>query len=223
MLDLLGTVATVALIVFLVSTLLVFMEASRTAKTWAAALLGLWIGLATAGSAAGWAAMPRPFPIMGVFLAVPLTAALLATAWPAARGALLSLPLRLLVGLNVGRVFAVLFLMLGADGRLSGPFPHSAGWGDIITGAVALPLLGLAREPARHRTILHLWNAFGFLDLVAAIALGVMSAQGSALQVYPAPGSEAMQQLPWSFVPTVLVPMWLILHVIIWVKLRRAA
>lgn len=48
-----------------------------------------------------------------------------------------------------------------------------------------------------------------------------MSAEGSRLQVYAAPGSEAMQHLPWSFVPTVLVPLWMIMHVIIWVKLRR--
>ena len=61
---------------------------------------------------------------------------------------MLSLSLPLLVGLNVGRVFAVLFLLLAGEGRLSGPFPHSAGWGDIITGVVALPLLRLARDPA---------------------------------------------------------------------------
>jgi len=30
----------------------------------------------------------------------------------------------------------------------------------------------------------------------------------------------AMQNLPWSFVPSVLVPFWLILHAIIWVQLR---
>jgi hypothetical protein len=30
-----------------------------------------------------------------------------------------------------------------------------------------------------------------------------------------------MQHLPWSFVPTVLVPLWLILHAIIWAQLRR--
>ena len=82
---------------------------------------------------------------------------------------MLSLSLPLLVGLNIGRVFAVEFLMLAAEGRLSGPFPHSAAWGDIITGVVALPLLWLARDPARHRTVLHLWNAFGMLDLIAAI------------------------------------------------------
>ncbi len=222
MLDFLGTVATAALIVFVISTLLVFMEASRGAKLWLAALLGLWVGIAAAGSAAGWAATARPFPIMGIFVATPLAAAALATAWPAARRAMLSLSLPLLVGLNIGRVFAVEFLMLAGEGRLSGPFPHSAGWGDIITGVVALLLLRLARDPARHRTVLHLWNAFGMLDLITAIGLGVMSATGSPLQIFAGPGSEAMQHLPWSFVPTVLVPLWMILHAIIWVKLRRA-
>ena len=70
-------------------------------------------------------------------------------------------------------------------GRLSGPFPQSAGWGDIISGVVAVPLLWLARDPARHRVVLHLWNVFGMLDLVIAIVLGVVSAQGSALAGFP--------------------------------------
>jgi hypothetical protein len=30
-----------------------------------------------------------------------------------------------------------------------------------------------------------------------------------------------MQHAPWSFVPTVLVPIWLILHAIIWAQLRQ--
>ena len=221
MLDFLGTVATAALIVFVISALLVFLDVSRQTKIVMAALLGLWVGIATAGSAAGWAVMARPFPIMGLFVAAPLTAAIVATAWPRARQAMLGLSLPLLVGLNVGRVFAVLFLLVAAEGRMSGPFPHSAGWGDIISGVVALPLIWLARDPARNKAVLHLWNAFGMLDLIAAIGLGVMSAVGSRLQVFPGPGSEAMQHLPWSFVPTVLVPLWMILHVIIWVKLRR--
>ena len=32
-----------------------------------------------------------------------------------------------------------------------------------------------------------------------------------------------MTRLPLSFVPTVLVPMWMVLHAIVWVKLRRMA
>jgi hypothetical protein len=31
-----------------------------------------------------------------------------------------------------------------------------------------------------------------------------------------------MQHAPWSFVPTVPVPIWLVLHAIIAVRLRRA-
>jgi hypothetical protein len=136
---------------------------------------------------------------------------------------MLSLPLTLLIGLNVGRVFALLFLLLAAEGRLSGPFPYSAAWGDIITGVVAVPMLRFAQAGGRHKAVLHLWNAFGLTDLVAAIGLGVTSAAGSPLQVFPAPGSDAMQHLPWSFVPTVLVPLWMILHAIVWAQLRQQA
>ena len=222
MLDFLGTIATVALTIFIISTLLAVLDVSRETKIVMAALLGLWVGVATAGSAAGWAALTKPFPVMGLFVVAPLIVAIVATAWPRARAALLGLPLPLLVGMNVGRVFAVLFLLVAAEGRMSGPFPHSAGWGDIISGVVALPLIWLAREPAQNKAVLHLWNAFGMLDLVAAIVLGVMSAPGSLLQIFPDPGSEAMTHLPLSFVPTVLVPMWMVIHAIIWAKLRRA-
>jgi len=57
---------------------------------------------------------------------------------------------------------------------------------------------------------------------VAAIAFGITSSEGSPLQLFPGPGSDAMQYAPWSFIPTVLVPIWLILHGIIAVQLRRA-
>lgn len=156
MLDFLGTVATAALIVFVLGALLVFTDAPRGAKLALAGGLGLWVGFAAAGTAADWTATARPFPVMGPFVAAPLLAALIATAWPTARQAMLSLPLSLLIGPNVGRVFAFLFLLLAADGRLSGPFPYSATWGDIIAGAVALPLLWLARDSAQHTTTFHL-------------------------------------------------------------------
>jgi hypothetical protein len=45
---------------------------------------------------------------------VPPLAAALAIAWPQARHAMLSIPMRVLVALNVVRVFAVLFLLLAA-------------------------------------------------------------------------------------------------------------
>jgi len=65
------------------------------------------------------------------------------------------------------------------------------------------------------------WNLLPTADLVLAIFLGITSAQGSPLQLfYSSPGSAAMQYLPWSFVPTVLVPIYLIMHATIWAQLR---
>jgi hypothetical protein len=219
MLDFIGTVITAALMVVVVNALTIFMDVSRAAKIALAAAIGVWIGLAAAVAQAGWLPISRPIPVVGLFVMVPLVA----TAWPAARTAMLSIPLPVMVGLNVARVFAVLFLMLAAEGRLSGPFPYSAAWGDIITGAAAVPLLWLLKDGgARHATAIAVWNLFGAADLVLAIGFGVTSAEGSPLQLFAAPGSEAMQHAPWSFVPTVLVPIWLILHAIIAVNLRSA-
>lgn len=224
MLDFVGTIVAAALIVFVVTALVVFMDISRSAKLTLAALLGLWIGIAAAAGAAGWLAIPRPVPIMGIFVGAPLVAAAVAATWPAGRHAMLSLPLPLMVGLNIGRIAGALFLLLAAEGRLSGPFPTSAGWGDIITGALALPVLWLVHENGRHTAAIHLWNAFGMADLVLAIGLGVTSAANSPLGIFrDGAGSEAMQHLPWSFVPTVLVPLYMIMHAVIWVRLRQPA
>ena len=223
MLDFVGTIVTAALMVFAVNAVIVFMDISRSAKLVLAGIAGIWIGLCAAAGAAGMLALTKPFPVIGIFVVLPLAAAAVATAWPAARQAMLNIPMPLMIGLNIGRVFAVLFLLLAAEGRLAGPFPHSAAWGDIITGMVAVPLLWLTTAAGtKHVTAVAAWNLFGAADLVLAIALGVMSATGSPLQVFHAgPGSEAMQYLPWSFVPTVLVPFWMILHAIIWAQLRR--
>jgi hypothetical protein len=223
MLDFLGFIATAALMVLAVNAVITFMDVSPSAKLTLATLAGLWIGIAAAAGSAGMIAISKPFPLVGLFVAVPLVTAAIAAAWSRARAAMLSIPMPLMIGLNAGRVFAILFLLLAAEGRLAGPFPHFAGWGDIITGVFALPVAWLATDAqTRHLNAIAAWDLFGAADLLLAITLGVTSAEGSPLQIFhAAPGSAAMQQLPWSFVPTVLVPFWLILHAIIWAQLRR--
>jgi len=221
-LDFMGTVIMVALMVLVVNTLITFMDVPRVAKVTLAGMFGVWIGLAASAAGTGWLTISRPVPVVGLFVVAPLLAAAFATAWPAARKAMLSIPMPVMVALNIVRVFAVLFLMLAAEQRLTGPFPHSAAWGDIITGVVAVSVLWLLQDGrARHTTSIAAWNLFGAADLMLAIAFGITSAEGSPLQLFSRPGSEAMQHAPWSFVPTVLVPIWLILHAIIAVQLRR--
>ncbi len=219
MLDFLGTITTAALMMVVVNAIVTFMPIGRTAKIALAGIAGIWIGFAAAAAASGWLATFKPFPIIGLFVAAPLVAAAVATAWPAARAALLGLPTPLMIGLNIGRVFAVLFLLLEAQGRLAGPFPFFAAGGDIITGLVALRLLFVAAG-GKHSAATMAWNLFGTADLVLAIFLGVSSSEGPLQLFHSPPGSEAMQHLPWSFVPTVLVPLYLIMHATIWAQLR---
>jgi hypothetical protein len=114
MLDFIGLIITTALMVLVVNTLIVFIDASRAAKVTLAAIIGIWIGLAAAVAQAGWLSIARPIPVVGLFVAVPILAAALAATWPAAREAMLSIPMPVMVALNVVRVFAVLFLMLAA-------------------------------------------------------------------------------------------------------------
>jgi hypothetical protein len=120
----------------------------------------------------------------------------------------------------------VLFLALQAVGRLAGPFPWAAGLGDILTGVLAIPLaLRLARGDAVSASVIARWNALGAVDLVVAVVLGITSANGSPLQfIHAGVGSQAMQYLPFSLIPTVLVPFYLMTHATIAAQLhaRRA-
>ncbi len=185
-----------------------------------AAIAGAWVGLATDLGAAGKLAFSpgQPVPLVGVLFAVPLlVVGALALRSHRVRSALMAIPMPLLIGLNSMRVLGVLFLFLAAAGRLSGPFPFSAGLGDIITGAFAIPLaLSVARSQKPSVPAIRRWNIFGMLDLIVAVGLGITSAAGSPLHlIHSGVGSQAMQYLPFCLVPTVLVPFYLITHGIV--------
>jgi hypothetical protein len=226
MLDFIGTIAISTIIVVVINAVISSLDISRAQRLTLALAVGLWIGLAAASGSIGVFAVSNPFPIIGLFLAVPLlAAAALAYASPVWRTALLDLPTPLLVGLNLSRVIGALFLLLAAEGRLSGPFPIAAGWGDIAVGVLALPALMLALRPELGgRSLLAAWNGLGALDLIVAVTLGVTSAQGSPLQIFDVgAGSTAVQYLPWALIPTVLVPFYLVLHAILFAQLRAGA
>lgn len=223
MIDLLGFAATNSLIVIVISSIAIFAQGSAARRAASAAAAGAWFGIAAGAASAGMTARSYPFPLIGLFLLTPLIAALLASQVRSVRESLHAVPLWLLVGLNAGRIFAILFLVLDRVGRLAGPFAFYAGWGDILTGVFAIPIaLALARSNDHSRgfwVAVLAWNLFGIADLVNAIFLGVTSSVGSPLEIFHhPPGSAAMQHLPFSLVPTVLVPFYLIIHAAIWVR-----
>jgi len=227
MLDLIGTTVLTAAIAVNLNATITTMPLSTVQKLTTVAIAGLWIGLAIALATTGiYASQATPVPVVGVMVGLPLivvgSAALVSAR---VREALLALPVPLLVGLNTLRIFPGAFMVLLAlQGRLDGPFPQSAGWGDVIVGLTAIPLVAaVARNFSESRGALMAWNILGALDLVTAISLGVLSAPGSPLQIFGAAiGSNAMWSLPWSNIPTLLVPFYLITHGVIFARLARA-
>jgi hypothetical protein len=227
MLDLIGAIAGMATIAVVLGAFVTAFSGSWAHRLGLAAIAGGWVGLASGLGAAGKLAFSpdQPVPLVGLLFALPLLAVgVLVLAYPRVRADLLAIPTPLLIGLNSLRVIGFLFLFLAAAGRLSGPFPYSAGLGDIITGMVAIPLaLRVARAEKLPIAAIRSWNIFGMIDLVVAVGLGLSSAAGSPLQwIHADPGSAAMQQLPFCLVPTVLVPFYLITHGIVAAQLRAS-
>lgn len=220
MLDLIGAIVVMAAIAINLVAFVTALADKLTQRITLAALAGAWVGLATALGAQGRLAFSaeQPVPLIGVLLALPLFAVgFLALRSQRTRSALLAIPQSLLIGLNSLRVLGALFLLLALDGRLSGPFPYFAGLGDMITGALAVPLaLRVARSGRLPVHAVSRWNLFGALDLVIAVTLGITSASGSPLQlIHAGVGSAAVQYLPYCLIPTVLVPFYLITHAIV--------
>jgi len=226
MLELIGTTVLTAVVAVNLNAAIATMPMSPVQKLTTVTIAGLWIGLAIAlGTTGIYAATATPIPVVGIMVVLPLVAVGTAASLSGSiRETLLALPIPLLLGLNALRILPGAFiLLLASQGKLSGPFPQSAGWGDIIVGVVAIALLLPAvRNFAGSRRALLAWNVLGTFDLMEAVALGVLSAPGSPLQIFGgAVGSTAMWSLPWSSIPTLLVPFYFITHGIIFARLLQ--
>jgi len=226
MLDLIGTTVLTAVIAVNLNAAIVTMPLSATEKLTTVTIAGLWIGFAIALANTGVYASPATPPAVGI-VAASSVVTVGAIAWlsPRARAALMDIPVPLVIGLNAARIAPGAFMvLLAVQGRLSGPFPQFAGWGDVTVGVIAIPLMiATARNLSRHRGAVLAWNALGTLDLISAAALGLLSAPGSPLQIFGGSiGSIAITSLPWSNIPTLIVPFYLIMHGLIFARLAGA-
>lgn len=225
MIDLIGAIAYTALYAVLIGALVGFSPAARSAKLAAFAAAALWGAIIVAIAARGGFAPGATGPIPPPAVALTVLLALLLTSWfllPRFRNALFSVPLPALIAVNAARIGGVFFLILAADGRLSGPFAPVAAWGDILVGVLAIPLAAMAALRAdAHRIWVGIWNGLGALDLLVAASLAMLSSPGTPFFVFTAgPGVLPIHFLPWVMVPTLLAPLYLLIHFTIAVKLR---
>lgn len=221
MLQPLGIVLIFATICAVIVTIATTLFERRGTQITAGAITGAWLGLLIAVTMSG--ALKNLSVLLGLFLVPILVASMAAVTSHEARERLLAIPRRVILGLNVFRSIGFLFVGLAFAGQLGGPFPFFAGIGDIAVGLLAIPLVLDEQRLSRNDPRLVGWNVLGLGDLVTAVALGVLSANGSPIQlIHAGAGSAAIAQLPWSLIPLFLVPCFMIGHVIVFAQMRAS-
>ncbi|MFZ1017151.1 MAG: hypothetical protein WAN39_04680 [Candidatus Cybelea sp.] len=226
MLELIDAIVLGASLAIIVTALTTQADLSWSARRWTIAAVLLWTALVVAGAATGHFTPGTPGVVIQPPAIFASAAAALSIAWvfsPQFRRAMLSIPLQTLVGLNVLRVLGVFFVLKYFAHELAAPFGPVAGLGDTITGLLAIPLaISIARGSLR-KSSLAWWNAFGALDLFTALALGALSQDGVPFRLFfGEPGLAAMTQLPSVIVPTILVPIYLLVHLTVAYRLAQA-
>lgn len=193
---------------------------------WAVAIaLAVWFLLIVSLGAAGVFAGPpgkAPLP-MAIGVLAPL---LFFLAWmrisQAFREFVLSIDLRLNIGMQAWRWAGMGFIDLYAYKVLPAVFALPAGLGDMAIGITApWVILALARRAdfAASRAFVR-WNLLGILDLVVAISIGTLGAflaTGARGEISTTP----MTTLPLLLIPVYFVPLFLMLHIAALLQSRR--
>ena len=120
-----------------------------------------------------------------------------------------SLNPRILTYIQSWRVLGVTFVILEAHKLLPAVFALPAGYGDMAIGATAGLVAATLSNPS-HRNSFIVWQILGMSDLVMAVGLGTTAHLINPLGV----PISLMTVLPLSLVPTFIVPLLFMFHVI---------
>jgi hypothetical protein len=128
---------------------------------------------------------------------------------PAFRQFVRSLSPHALTMAQTWRITGFVFIILNVYGLLPGVFAVPAGLGDMAIGATA-PLIARRLVNANKRRGFILWQVLGISDLLMAVTLGATARLigGHGIRM------AAMTVLPLSLVPSFIVPLLLVFHVI---------
>jgi len=180
--------------------------------------LAIWLLAACLLGASGWLSALRP-PAPQLVL-VGLTIALLAAIrrWPPLRRFAVAVDLRALVLFHLTRFVGFYFLALHARGELPWAFAVPGGWGDNAVAIGALLLVGLVRpDPVWGRRLYLAWNVLGLLDILSVVGTA------ARLALTEPESMRALLELPLSLLLTFVVPIIIATHVVMLVRLGRAA
>src|ERR687892_776253 len=120
----------------------------------------------------------------------------------------------ILVAAQTCRLFGIAFLWGMTQGLFDPAMAIPVGVGDILVGVTAIPFaIFLWKGYSWSKYAVVVWSVLGIADLVNAITLGLITNSDF--------GSPMVTTFPWILVPTVGVPLALVLHGIVLYRLRK--
>ena len=204
---------------------------SKSTKIVTAALIAVLAVAAYYVGSTGLFAVDPSLQFRPIGLAVIVPVALFFTAYALSnrlRNFVLAQDLRTLTMLQHWRVLGFSFLILYAHEVFPAAFAWPAGFGDILVGFTApLVVTRLARNPAFATSWRFVaFHALGLFDFVVAVIAATLTS-GAYPQIFSGPlTSAAMEVWPLNLFPSFFVPLFIIAHVVVLLKvreLRRAA
>ncbi len=191
---------------------------STSARSRVFTILAVWIAAAFAFSLSG---MITRLPVFAVPAMIwGTTLGMLAVVWrsPGIRRYLSRADLRPAVLYHAIRApIGVVFFWLGSRGELHPAFVSIAGWGDIVAGVGAVIAFWMLSTRARSaRTTLLAWNVIALLDILIVF----VTAQRIILFGGGFDAMIGLTRFPLSTIPLLIVPLVLLTHLWIFVRLR---
>jgi uncharacterized membrane protein len=118
-----------------------------------------------------------------------------------------------LIAVQIWRIEGVIFLILMVLKQLPALFAVPAGIGDLFVGLTAPLVARYFNHPGgRQRAII--WNLLGILDLINATSMAMLTIPGPFRLFYTSPTSSLVTYFPVALIPTFLVPLSFMLHLI---------
>jgi hypothetical protein len=137
------------------------------------------------------------------------------------RGYVLSRSPIVLTAVQSWRIEGYIFLALMAKGLLPATFAYSAGLGDMTIGITAPFVAWAVARKKISNGLLIAWQVAGIADLVSAVTLGALSSDSRIGFLAHGATSQMMGRLPMSLVPTFLVPLMAIMHLMVIARVRQ--
>lgn len=125
--------------------------------------------------------------------------------------------LRPWVAYHLVRFVGLALLAFAVAGRFPAAWATKAAWGDIAVAILAglVAMLALPVMSIRKWLVVFVWNLLGFADIVFVLATGIPIALRDVQAMSP------LREWPLVLLPTFIVPLILVTHVLIFVRLFK--